>query len=178
MGTRSWLSRSIVALLASATLIAGCGGSGGDGAGGYPAADSPTPTATEPAGPASRWSAQADEVCRQTYENRGRPPQAQSGKLDDDMALAENWRANLAFVAARDLAELSGPPAGAQDLVTAFLDYQKASVQVAEIYLEGGYQPVKLQAAETARDEARTSVEGMSVKLETPSCTRVVNTTE
>jgi hypothetical protein len=194
MRTGNRILRVVLALMTSAALVAGCGGDdGGAGGGGEPVTDAPVPTATvptatepdapeptatEPAGTASQWSAAADGVCRETYEGRGRPPQARSGDLDDDMALAENWRGNLAFRAARDLADLSDPPAGARELVIALLEYQKASVRIAEVYLEGGYQPTKTAAAEAVRDEARTSVESLSVELDTPSCARVVNTDE
>lgn len=181
MWTRDRFIRSVMALLTSVVLVAGCGesnGVGGAGRGGGAATDNPAPTATEPTGSTSEWSANADVACRQIHDSRGRPPRSQSGDLDDDMALAEDWRANLAFRAARDLADLSDPPNGAQDLVTALLDYQKASVQVAEVYLEGGNQPTKLGAAEAAQNEARKSVEHHAAQVEAPSCVRLVNTTE
>jgi ABC-type glycerol-3-phosphate transport system substrate-binding protein len=174
MWTQGRCVRSAVALVVSAAVVTGCAGSGG----GSSPTDSAAPPATELTGQTSGWSADADAACRRIFDERGRPPRAQSGDVDDDMALAEDWHADLAFRAARDLAELPAAPSGAQDLVNALLDYQKASTRIAEVYLEGGYQPTKLSAAEAARDDAQTSVERLSTELKTPSCALVVNTTE
>lgn len=190
MWTRNRFLGSVMVLLTSGVLVAGRGGSGGGsgggaggGGGGGAVTDNPVPTETETTGSGSTgsgstWSANADVACRQIYDNRGRPPRSESGDLDDDMALAEDWRGNLAFRAARDLTDLPGAPSGAVSLVTALLDYQKASVQVAEVHLEGGYQPTKLSAAEAAQNEARESVEHHAAQVEAPSCGRLVNTTE
>lgn len=124
------------------------------------------------------WAQQAEAKCDFYYINRGKPPKSQSGKLGDDMALAEKWHGDLADRTARRLEAIPGAPSAGVRMIRAMRTYAKTSWELAVVFSEGGYQPRKMAEIQARRQPAQRQVQNLSVSLRTPSCYSVVNTPE
>ena len=149
MASRNLMSgaRSVAAcvLLVSLT-ISGCGGGSPGSRGSGTTTTSPSPTSRTAISPStaspstaspstaspSKTSVDAQAVCASIYANRGSAPSADSGDIDDDMALFETWHAALLQRAISQL----GWTEELNHLLTAMDETRRLSTRAALIYAE------------------------------------------
>ena len=129
----------------------------------------PTPTAT-PTEPAPERAATAQAVCDAVYRGRGAAPHAESGDLDDEMALYELWHVGLLDAA---LAEL-GSSADLDDLVTAMEETRALSARAALIYAEHPTFSAELGTIQNRQTALADEVGPIAVEAGAPSCATLV----
>ncbi|MBK6874562.1 MAG: hypothetical protein IPG94_25205 [Kineosporiaceae bacterium] len=80
------------------------------------------------------WFDNADKVCADVVSTRGSAPRAQSGNLDDDMALYSAWLADSTRAAASGLSRIGSTPSRATTLIRGLRQYSELSTEAATIY--------------------------------------------
>jgi len=139
-----------------------------------------------PLRPQATWSQQAEAKCNFYYINRGNPLSVKDdpslppwvASSSNNMAVYEMWHYALATRTVRALGYINGAPADGIRMINAMRTYASLSLEMANVYAEGGIQYNKITALGSQQESAAREVQSLSASLNTPSCYSVVNTQE
>lgn len=129
------------------------------------APDQPEPTILEEPAPAT-----AQAVCEEIYLGRGSAPLAESGDIDDEMALFETWHAGLLQDA---IAQLGSAPALAS-LMASMDEMRSLSVRAAIIYAEHPMFSEELSLIQERQSALAVEVVPVAVEAGAPACADLV----
>lgn len=126
--------------------------------------EAPSTSTDEP----GRATAQA--ICSAVYAGRGEAPHAESGDIDDDMALFETWHASLLEDAITQL----GSSPRLEDLVAAMEEMRSLSARAALIYTEHPVFSQELSRIQERQTALADEVGRIADEAGAPMCAAVV----
>lgn len=132
----------------------------------------PTPSAPDSKAASSQTPepTTAEAVCEAIYAARGAAPRADSGNIDDEMALFETWHAGLL----RRAIEQLGSSAELQDLVAAMEEMRVLSVTAARIYAQHPVFSSELTQIQNRQTALADEVTPIAANAGAPTCASLV----
>ena len=133
---------------------------------GQPAAQQAPSAASSSGG----WAAQAETVCEQAYGQRQVAGPVLSGDIDDEMALAAKYAADVQNRTASSLQALSQPPAAAKTFITNLLTLGTTNTERAGLYADHVIISQRLNTLESVRNSISGATVQMANELGVPAC--------
>lgn len=138
-------------------------------------ADQPAPEPEPEPDEGLAWAVDAEVLCAEILQTRGSAPLAESGDLDDDMALYADWRSAVLAEAAAGLASITAAPTDGEAMVAELTDLSALEAEAVEHYLAGAIISERLDEITAWEAALAESVHARADRLGTPSCGALVD---